>query len=285
MLKRQHYILYGIIICLLMPALLINLGLMTLINDEAIRGLVALEMQLSGNYVTPTLNGEYYYNKPPLYNWLLLLSFSMTGQVNEFALRLPTVFFLLLYLITIFYYARQHFRTSIAALSALFFLTCGRILFWDALLGLIDICFSWVMFLLFMTIFHRFRQRQFWHLFLISYALAAIGFLLKGLPAVVFQAITIVVWLVYQRAWRLLFSKYNFIGLGLFLVIVGSYYGIYHQYNSLDNVFATLLSESSKRTVVNYGIVDTITHLLTFPFEMIYHFLPWSLLVIYFFRK
>ena len=40
-------------------------------TDEAIRSLVALEMKLSGNLITPTLHGEYYYNKPPLYNWIL----------------------------------------------------------------------------------------------------------------------------------------------------------------------------------------------------------------------
>ena len=69
MTDRQRYIFYGVILVLLLPALLINLGLLTLINDEAIRGLVALEMQISGNYITPTLNGAFYYNKPPLYNW------------------------------------------------------------------------------------------------------------------------------------------------------------------------------------------------------------------------
>ena len=56
-------------IFLLLPALLINLGILTFIDDEGIRSLVALEMKLSGNYITPTLNGEFYYNKPPLYNW------------------------------------------------------------------------------------------------------------------------------------------------------------------------------------------------------------------------
>ncbi|MFK7934745.1 MAG: ArnT family glycosyltransferase [Saprospiraceae bacterium] len=281
----QRYIFYGFLALLLFPALLINLGLMPLINDEAIRGLVALEMELSGNYITPTLNGEYYYNKPPLYNWFLLISFWLTGEASEFTLRLPTLFFLLAYAATIFYYVRQHFSNQIALICAFVFLTCGRILFWDSLLGLIDICFSWVMFLLFMTVFHRFQKRQFWQLFLITYTLTAIGFMLKGLPAIVFQAITILTWFIYKKEWKQLFKPANFAGLGLFFLIIGSYYLTYHQYNSLENVFTTLFTESSKRTVVNYGIGNTILHLFTFPFEMIYHFLPWSLLIIYFLKK
>lgn len=285
MTDRQRYIFYGVILILLLPALLVNLGLMTLINDEAIRGLVALEMQISGNYITPTLNGEFYYNKPPLYNWFLLMSFWLVGEISEFSLRLPTIFFLLAYAATIFYYVRQHFSNHVAFVNALVFITCGRILFWDSQLGLIDICFSWVMFLLFMTVFHRFQKRQFWQLFLITYLLTAIGFMLKGLPAIVFQAITILTYFIYKKEWKRLFSVPNFVGLGVFILLIGSYYFIYHQYNSLDNVFTTLFTESSKRTVVNYGIGNTILHLFTFPFEMIYHFLPWSLFIIYFIKK
>ena len=68
--------LWVILACLLLlPALLINLGLMTFIDDEAIRALVALEMKWSGNFITPTLHGEYYYNKPPLFNGILLVFF------------------------------------------------------------------------------------------------------------------------------------------------------------------------------------------------------------------
>jgi hypothetical protein len=71
----------------------------------------------------------------------------------------------------------------------------------------------------------------------------------------------------------------------IFVVLVGGYYLVYHQYNSLEHVFTTLVTESSKRTVVRFGIKETLLHLLSFPFEMIYHFLPWTVLVIYLIRK
>lgn len=69
--KVKNNIVYIIIFTLLIPALFINLGKMPLSSDEPTRSVVALEMNLSGNYVTPTINGDYYYNKPPLYNWIL----------------------------------------------------------------------------------------------------------------------------------------------------------------------------------------------------------------------
>lgn len=270
---------------LLAPALLINLGLHTFIDDEAIRALVALEMQLSGNYVTPTLHGEYYYNKPPLFNWLLLGFFSLTGAINEFTARLPTVLATLGFSATIYYFFRRHYDQKTAFLNAFFYITCGRVLFWDSMLALIDTTFSWVIFTLFMVIYHEFEKQRWYRLFLLSYLLAATGFLLKGLPAVVFLGITLLVYFAYRRQFLRLFSLPHVAGGLLFLLIVGSYYLLYNQYNALDTVFTKLVTESSKRTVVNYGIGSTILHFFSFPFEMVYHFLPWSLMILYFLRR
>ncbi len=277
--------LYAAAILLLFPALLINLGMMTFIDDEAIRSLVALEMKLSGNYITPTIHGAFYYNKPPLYNWFLLLFFNAFGQVSEWTARVPTLVCLLGYAATVYAYFRKHFDARTAFLNAFFLITCGRILFWDSLLGLIDIGFSWIIFTLFMVIFREFERGNWRRLFLISYLLTAAGFLMKGLPAVVFQGTTLLVWFIVKGQFRRLFSIWHFAGGALFLAVIGAYYFAYHQYNSLENVFATLFSESSKRTVVQFGWWKTVLHFFSFPFEMVYHFLPWSLMILYCLRK
>ncbi len=276
---------YVLIILLIIPALFINLGLMTFIEDEAIRVLVAIEMRLSGNFITPMLNGGYYYNKPPLYNWLLAAFFYVTGAVNEWTARIPTLFFLLAYGATVFHFFKKHYSFKIAFLNALLLITCGRILFWDSILAFIDICFSWVTFLTFMVIYHQFQKKNIWTLFIISYLLTAIAFLMKGMPSLVFQGITLLVFFLYKKEWKKLFSPAHAVGILLFLVIVGSYYWAYNGYNSLTGVFPTLLSESTKRTVVQYDFWEVILHLIEFPFEMSYHFLPWSLLIIYWFGK
>lgn len=285
--KRERTIFWIVVaaILLLPPALLINLGLPTFIDDEGIRSLVALEMKLSGNHIVPTLNGELYYKKPPLYNWLILSFFNGTGIINEVTARLPTLFCLLGYALTVYYFFRKHYDTKIAFLNGFLLITCGRILFWDSLLGLIDIGFSWVMFVLFMSVYHEFQRGRLWHLFLLSYSLTAVGFMMKGLPAIVFQGFTLVSFFVYQKQFKQLFTFKHIVGGLLFLLIIGIYYFIYNQYNTLSSVFPTLLSESSKRTAAVFGIWKTILHLFTFPFEMVYHFLPWSILVIYFFTK
>ena len=283
--RQQQHLFFGFILLLLAPALLINLGLITFIDDEALRALIALEMDLSGNYITPTVNGEYYYNKPPLYNWFLLLWFNFFSTYDEFVSRSATVFCLLGYALTIFYFSKKHYSTKFAFLNAFFLITCGRILIYDSMLGLIDIAFSWVTFSAFMIVYHQYEKRNFYALFTFTYLLTAVGFMMKGLPSLVFQAATLLSFFVYKKDFKKLFSLAHIAGVFLFLITVGSYYLAYNQYNSLETVFNTLLFESSRRTASTHGIGSTILHLFTFPFELIYHFLPWTVLVVLFFQK
>ncbi|MFT4761456.1 MAG: 4-amino-4-deoxy-L-arabinose transferase-like glycosyltransferase [Paraglaciecola sp.] len=279
--SKFHYL----TLALLLPALLINLGLVAFINDEAIRALVALEMDLSGNYITPTMFGEYYYNKPPLYNWILLVFSNIYGYSNEFISRLPTVVFLLAYAATIYHFSRKYFSQKWAFINAFALITCGRILFYDSFLGLIDICFSWTIYSMFMVVYHRWKAGKYYQLFGIAYTLTALAFLMKGLPAIVFLGTTLLAHFIYQKQFKKLFLPAHFFGMGIFVAIVGGYYFAYHQYNDLSVLFTTLFVESAKRTPIEYGFLDTVLHLFSFPFEMVFHFLPWSFLVIYLFQK
>ena len=285
--NRNPWFFYALGIFMLFPALFWHLGFLAINfpTDEPTRSIVALEMILSGNYITPTINGEFYYNKPPLYNWIIILYYKMAGNYSEFTLRLPVVIHLLLFALTIFLFVRKHYGTKQAFITAMLFVTSGRILFWDSFLGLIDITFSWLVYLSFMVIYHYHRKKNYLALFMLSYLLTAVTFLMKGLPSLVFQATTLLVFFIYNKEFRKLFAWQHFAGIGLLIVIVGSYYLAYFQYNTLDNVFTTLFSESEKRTIINYGWVRFVTHLFTFPPEMFYHFFPWSVLWIYFFRK
>lgn len=275
--RTDERLIYLAAAAVLLPALLCNLGLLAFLDDEGIRALVALEMQLSGNCIVPTLFGEPYLNKPPLYNWLLLGVFQLTGRADEWTARLPTVFFLLLYAGTVYACVRRHFPRSFALLNAFALITCGRILFWDSMLGLIDISFSWVVFLLFMWVYHRLQEGRLGALFAGAYALAAVAFLLKGLPAVVFLGTTLLVAALLQGRLRALFSWQHAVGALCFLLPVGLYYWAYARQAPLQPLLETLFHESAKRTAVQYGWWDTLRHFFTFPFEMVYHFLPWSL--------
>ena len=58
-------------------------------RDEGEYATVALEMIQRGDYVVPHVNGRLYFEKPPLFYWLMAISFEVFGQ-NETAGRLPS---------------------------------------------------------------------------------------------------------------------------------------------------------------------------------------------------
>lgn len=277
--------LYLIILLVLPPALLINLGLMPFIDDEAIRALVALEMKWSGNYFTPTLHGTPYLNKPPLFNWLVIGMSLLTGQDNEWTSRLTNVAALCGISVMTGWVYRRIYDLGTGLMVALMVLTTGRILFWDALLGLIDLTFAGVIFGLFVTVYYAVKRQHWLTLFLGSYFLCAVGFLLKGLPALVFQAITLFTWLLWTRHYRKLWSWEHVVGALVFILIIGGYYSLYLQHEGSAGIFTRLVNESTKRTVIETGWWKGILHIFSFPVEMTYHFLPWSLLTVYFFRR
>ncbi|MFQ5720738.1 MAG: ArnT family glycosyltransferase, partial [Acidobacteriota bacterium] len=57
--------------------------------DEPRYAEVAREMQVSGDYLIPHLNGSIYSHKPPLLFWTICAASRLTGQLDELAVRLP----------------------------------------------------------------------------------------------------------------------------------------------------------------------------------------------------
>ncbi len=267
-------------LALALPALLLHLGWQPLLVDEPIRALVALEMHYSGHFFAPTLQGLPYYNKPPLFNWLLVALFRLTGRQDELILRLPTIAALLLYSAALWRVLRPQLGSRLAFTVALAFATTGRVLFYDSFLGLIDLWHACLTWLGFMAVWYLGQRGQWTRLFVLTYALTAVGFLLKGLPSVVFQGIALLVYCLDTRQWRRLFSWQHVLGGLVLLAILGTYFFVYSRQNSLETALATLWSQSSQRVVTAQPLGDSIRYVLLFPFDFIKHFLPWTLLVL-----
>jgi len=270
------------------PAFLINLNVVPLIEDECIRATVAMEMNITGDYLTPTIGGETYLKKPPLYNWILAGLFKLTGSQSEFIVRLPVTIAIVLFAITIFFFVKKETNKSLALATALGFATCGRIIFYESQHGLIDMTYSLVVFLNFIFVYRMGKKKKFLWLFLGSYALTAFGFLFKGLPSLVFQGFTLIAWFAYSKDLKRLVSYQHLLGIILFAIPVLGYYIAYFISNSdvtIEQMFGIMLGESTRRTGIRFGFLRTAGHLFTFPFEVIYHYLPWTLFVILLFSR
>lgn len=275
------------LLLLAIPAFFINLGLQPLFADEPTRANVALEMILSHNYAVPKIGGEYYYNKPPLYNWILALFYLLTGSFSEFVTRLPALIPLFLFAITI-YYSTAYFlkNKKIAALSGILSLVYGRMISYDSMLGHIDILYSWLAYISFMSIFYFYLKKKWFLLFFISYIITAITFLMKGMPSIVFQGLTIITLLVYTKNLKKFFSWQHILSGIACLLIIGAYFYNYSLYNSnLAEYFSTIWNQSSQRTAAQSQLKETITYMLLFPFDQLWQLFPASLLILFCFHK
>ncbi|NWJ51122.1 MAG: glycosyltransferase family 39 protein [Bacteroidetes bacterium] len=285
-LQNNSKYLFIFCIALMIPAFFINLGLIDffLHSDETTRTLVALEMYISHDFITPTINGLHYMNKPPLYNWILVL-FANIGGFNEFMLRLPATLSLFALALTIYLFVKKEYGKRFAMINALMILTCGRVLFWESFFTVIDFTFSAAVYAGIMSVYYFYKRDRYLLMYIVSYAFAAVAFMLKGLPAIVFQGITLVVLLGYEKKIRSIFTVEHFIGIATFLLITGGYYMVYLIKNPDSTIFSVLLDESTKRTVLQNGIFHTIKAMLRFPVDMFYHYLPWSLFIVFLFRR
>lgn len=281
-------ILIILIIVLLPVSILTGLNIIGLRAEEPRRAIVAMEMVLSGEYVVPHINGMEYYNKPPLFNWLLAAFFKITGSFDEWVVRMPSLLCFLLIGLIHFFATKKYLTKETALYSALFFLTSADIFFYATInAGEIDLFFSLLVYLQMVSVFFFHQRKQFLLMFLTSYFFCALGVLTKGPPSLAFQAITVFFWLIYNRQFLLLFSWKHIAGILLLFTICGGYFYAYNEKSEAGAVaFMTqLFKEASQRTGAEGSFWKIIQQSVLFPFKLVQLLLPWSLLGVFLFRK
>jgi 4-amino-4-deoxy-L-arabinose transferase-like glycosyltransferase len=278
--------LFALLLILLLISYSVNLWLYPLYLEEPRRALIALEMIFSGNYIVPTEIGKYYYKKPPIFNWLIIGMYRLLGSYHEIAGRIITITSLILLGISQYFFTKKYLPTHIARYAALFFLVSVDIYFHFSLLGEIDIFYSLLTYWSLCAIFHYFQTKQFTHLFIVSFFFAALGFLTKGLPSLLFLYITLFFYFLTEKSFRQFFTLPHVLGILVFALLVGSYFLIYHQYNSIFNYIGGLWFQSKTMTVLENEQRPFLYHFLTFPLDNIKSVSPAFILIILFaFRK
>ena len=87
-------------------------------NHECYVSITAREMLESGDWTWPTCNGEPRLRKTPLPYWLVAGLAQITGDIDEFTARMPSVIFAVLSVAAVIYFVNQLLGFRIAVLSA-----------------------------------------------------------------------------------------------------------------------------------------------------------------------
>ena len=281
--KERH--LFWILFGLLAVSLFVNIGVNPLYLEEPRRALIATEMFLQNNLFVPTQYGEFYYRKPPVFNWVILSSLRMFPGHPEFACRLVSVVsFLLMGLLTFFFCKKFH-SEKLGQMASLTLLTAVHFLFYGSLFAEIDLFYSLITYtsILALYVFHQKGNKLLY--FGIIYGLSAIGLLTKGAPSIVFLGLSLGVHLFYTKRLKWLLSWQHFVGLALFVGILGSYAWAYSQYNSLEPFIAKVWIQASGRTTGGSDLLRLVKHVLTYPLELLIDLLPIGLFIPFLFVK
>ena len=284
--KINYNILFALFLFSYFISVIINLGTLPLDGEEPRRALISIEMLRSGNFISPTVFQWPYFNKPPIYNWLMSAVMFITNSSKEWAVRLPSLISIIIWSLVNYFLVRKFFPNKIAILSSIFLLT-SLDLFFYALSngGEIDIFYSLIVYLQIISIFYFNHIKKWLHLFLYSYLFCAIGFLTKGFPSLVFQGFTLMAIAYYNQSIKIIFSKFHLVGIILFLVSLGIYLITYSNYNDPQILLVNLINESFRKSAVGEHSERVWSKVLIYPLSFLKLLLPWSLILLLLFKK
>ncbi len=168
--------------------------------DEPRYAQVAREMLDRHDWVTPTLAGQPWLEKPPLYYWEAILSYSVFG-VSDVAARIPSAFDATLLVIAVYLFFRK-FRQKLEVDAALITASCAAIIGFSRAAST-DMPLA-SMFSISMLAWWAWRESNRRIYLALFYAFMGFGMLAKGPVAPFLGGLVIVVFAFAVRDWRLI---------------------------------------------------------------------------------
>src|SRR5271166_3116785 len=188
--------------------------------DEPRYAQVAREMLERHDWITPTLSGHAWLEKPPLYYWQAMLAYSVLG-VSDVASRVPSAIDATLLIVAVYLFFRK-FRRGAEVDAALITASCAGIIGY-ARAASMDMALT-ATFAIGMLAWWAWRESGKKMYLAIFYASMALGMLAKGPVAPVLAAAIIVLFAAAMREWRLILKTAWLPGIALFCALVLPWY-------------------------------------------------------------
>lgn len=199
--------------------------------DEGRYAEIPREMVVTGDWVTPRLNGIKYFEKPPLQYWVTATAYSVFGE-HQWTARLWPALTGVLCVLLIFFAGRQLFGEMVGFYAALI-LASSPVFVLVAQINTLDMGLT-----LFMTATLMFcllalsdtpRTKSPW--MLAAWACAALAVLSKGLIGIVLPGGVLAAYVMVQRDWRLLARLRWGWGLVVFFAIAAPWFVLVQRAN------------------------------------------------------
>ncbi len=251
---------------------------------ESNYALTAKEMVVSGNWLSPQIYHQFWFDKPIMIYWLIALSYKVFGFF-DFAARFPSTLFGALSVAMLYQQVRVIAgRRLIALWSALILGTSLE--FWIISHGIIT-----DMVLMFATIgtmsyAYRGLQEKKPYLVSVAYAFAGLAVLTKGPVGIVLPGVLLLAYALCMRSWDIFKRLFPWHGIVAFFVVAAPWYFFMYQahgqafldgFLGLHNVTRATVSEHPEDNVWWYYLALTPLALLPWTGPVIYEMVTdWS---------
>ena len=233
--------------------------------------LTAKEMIASGDYFSPRIYGHYWYDKPILFYWELILAFKVMG-INDFAARFFPALFASAGVFMTYFFGRRLYNQKIGFVAALILGTSleywylGHAIITDMTL------FLTVSGTLICYYFGYTEQRA--RYYYAAFAIAGIAVLTKGPIGFLLPGLIILLFLIWQRDLKALLRWHMLGGFLLMLVICATWYlpmYLMHGQDFIDTFFGV---HNGLRATVSEHPRDDVWYYYLLIF--LAGFFPWS---------
>ena len=225
--KEHKILIYQFIIALVAALLFIPfLGGVHLFDwDEINFAESAREMIVSRDYLTVQINFKPFWEKPPLFIWMQVLSMKIFG-INEFAARFPNAICGIFTLLLLFNIGRKIYDAKFGLIWVMTFL--GSFLpFFYFKTGIIDPWFNLFIFsgMYFIILFTQDADKRNYRHLVLSAVLIGLAILTKGPVALIVFILTVLIYLIFKRS-KLSISFLNILTFTAILIFIGGFWFI-----------------------------------------------------------
>lgn len=200
---------------LTIAVIFVNLGSIPLLDpDEPVYAETPKEMIQYNDYVSPRIYGDFWYDKPPMYYWLVAVAFKTLG-VNEYAARFPSAFLGVLCVLLVYGVVGKLFNERTGFVSGLILATSIEYFYLSkAAVTDITLTFCLTASLLFFL----------WRKYYLFYLFVALATLTKGPIGFLFPGAIVFVWIVLTRNFVELKQMKIPSGFAIFLAVAAPWY-------------------------------------------------------------
>lgn len=251
--------------------------------DETRYVAMARDMFHSKDFMTLYLNGEYFFEKPPLYFWQECLSFALWGKIDEWTARFPVALLGFTFSMVVYFISRYFMNRRCGVFTSLILATSLEFIML-AKYAILDIVLTFYIGMALVSYFSVYfckehHKKYFWWAFYIFSGLAVMA---KGVPGFIVPFGTVFFTSIMTKKFKEIFKPiYMIPGIILFLLIVLPWH-IYmlYKYNPLffneyiikhhiERFFNTAHNEIGRKQPFYYYFIVVLWGFIPWIFSMI----------------